>query len=88
MLANALKPALMTNLNQVSGDARKSDSSSDKQQTQRSFANVYLMLSAAPSGLLLGWLIDSAAGTKPWFTLGCCTAFLLVAVIQLLKDLR
>lgn len=78
----------MTDPNQVPGVAKKPRTPQDERTTQRGFAAAYVLLGAAPSGLLVGWLIDLAAGTRPWFMLGCCALFLLVALVHLLRELR
>ena len=53
---------------------------------QRGFANVYMVLGAAPAGLLIGYFIDSAYGTTPWWMLGLSLLFLAVSLYQLVKD--
>jgi F0F1-type ATP synthase assembly protein I len=59
----------------------------DSQSWQRGFANVYMVLGAAPAGLLIGYFIDRACGTTPWWMLGLSLTFLAASFYQLLKDL-
>jgi len=53
---------------------------------QRGFANVWMVLGAAPAGLLIGYFIDRAYGTSPWWMLGLSLLFLAVSLYQLVKD--
>lgn len=53
---------------------------------QRGFANAWMVLGAAPSGLLIGYFIDRAYGTAPWWMLGLSLTFLAVSLYQLVKD--
>jgi F0F1-type ATP synthase assembly protein I len=62
------------------------DQRSDRQGWQRGFANAWMVLGAAPSGLLLGYGIDRLAGTTPWWALGLSLLFLAVSLYQLVKD--
>lgn len=63
-----------------------SSPASDRQQWQRGFASAWMVLGAAPAGLLIGYLIDRAAGTTPWWALGLSLLFLAVSLYQLVKD--
>ena len=58
----------------------------DRNGWQRGFANAWMVLGAAPSGLLIGYFIDRAAGTAPWWMLGLSLLFLAVSLYQLVKD--
>jgi F0F1-type ATP synthase assembly protein I len=53
---------------------------------QRGFANAWMVLGAAPSGLLIGYFIDRAYGTAPWWMLGLSLTFLAASLYQLVKD--
>jgi F0F1-type ATP synthase assembly protein I len=69
------------------GEAGKANA--DKKQDhswQRGFANVWMVLGAAPAGLLIGYFIDRAAGTSPWWMLGLSLLFLAGSLYQLVKD--
>lgn len=57
-----------------------------KQSWQRGFANAWMVLGAAPSGLLIGYFVDRAYGTAPWWMLGLSLTFLAVSLYQLVKD--
>jgi F0F1-type ATP synthase assembly protein I len=56
------------------------------QSWQRGFANAWMVLGAVPSGLLIGYVIDRAYGTAPWWMLGLSLTFLAVSLYQLVKD--
>lgn len=58
----------------------------DSHGWQRGFANVWMVLGAAPAGLAIGWFIDRAYGTAPWWMLGLSLLFLAVSLYQLVKD--
>ena len=58
----------------------------DSHGWQRGFANVWMVLGAAPAGLLIGYFIDSAYGTTPWWMLGLSLLFLAGSLYQLVKD--
>jgi F0F1-type ATP synthase assembly protein I len=58
----------------------------DRHGWQRGFANAWMVLGAAPSGLLLGYFIDRAYGTSPWWMLGLSLLFLAVSLYALIKD--
>lgn len=60
----------------------------DRGGWHRGFANAWMVLGAAPSGLLIGWFIDRAYGTTPWWMLGLSLLFLAVSLYQLVKDSR
>jgi F0F1-type ATP synthase assembly protein I len=66
-----------------SPESKKKDSS---QSWQRGFANAWMVLGAAPSGLLIGWFIDRSYGTAPWWMLGLSLTFLAASLYQLVKD--
>ena len=53
---------------------------------QRGFANAWMVLGAAPSGLLIGYFIDRSYGTAPWWMLGLSLTFLAASLYQLVKD--
>lgn len=53
---------------------------------QRGFAHAWMVLGAAPAGLGLGWLIDRAYGTAPWWMLGLSVLFLGASLYPLIKD--
>lgn len=53
---------------------------------QRGFANVWMLVGAAPAGLAIGYFIDRAYGTSPWWMLGLSLLFLAVSLYQLVKD--
>jgi ATP synthase protein I len=53
---------------------------------QRGFANVWMLVGAAPAGLAIGYFIDRAYGTTPWWMLGLSLLFLAVSLYQLVKD--
>ncbi len=68
-------------------DPAKPDApASDRQGWQRGFASAWMVLGAAPAGLLIGYGIDRAAGTAPWWALGLSLLFLAVSLYQLVKD--
>lgn len=71
--------------NVVPGSERKP---SDSHGWQRGFANAWMVLGAAPAGLLIGYFIDRAYGTTPWWMLGLSLLFLAVSLYQLVKDTR
>lgn len=58
----------------------------DSHGWQRGFANVWMVVGAAPAGLLIGYFIDQAYGTNPWWMLGLSLLFLAVSLYQLVKD--
>ena len=69
--------------NAVGDDGKKP---SDRHGWQRGFANAWMVLGAAPSGLLIGYFIDRAYGTAPWWMLGLSLLFLALSLYQLVKD--
>lgn len=58
----------------------------DSHGWQRGFANVWMLVGAAPAGLALGYFIDRTYGTAPWWMLGLSLLFLAVSLYQLVKD--
>jgi len=58
----------------------------DRHGWQRGFANVWMLIGAAPAGLAIGYFIDRAYGTSPWWMLGLSLLFLAVSLYQLVKD--
>ncbi|HEX3135864.1 MAG TPA: AtpZ/AtpI family protein [Planctomycetota bacterium] len=71
-------------------DAQKPDAhvppGADQGGWQRGFANVWMLVGAAPAGLAIGYFIDRAYGTTPWWMLGLSLLFLAVSLYQLVKD--
>lgn len=75
-----------TDLHSVApGGERKPD---DSHGWQRGFANAWMVLGAAPAGLFIGYFIDRAYGTAPWWMLGLSLLFLAASLYQLVKDSR
>lgn len=88
MSATTFSPIAMSDLDEQQSDRRPA---SDKQRDhgwQRGFASAWMVLGAAPAGLLLGYFIDRAAGTSPAWMLGLSLLFLAVSLYQLIKDSR
>ena len=71
---------------QATNDGKKQANDNDSQGWQKGFANAWMVLGAAPAGLLIGYFIDRAADTTPWFMLGLSLLFLAVSLYQLVKD--
>ena len=57
-----------------------------KRVWQKGYANAWMVLGAAPAGLLIGYFIDREAGTTPWFMLGLSMLFLATSLYRLVKD--
>jgi F0F1-type ATP synthase assembly protein I len=70
----------------VTNDGKKQDNNNDSRDWQKGVANAWMVLGAAPAGLLIGYFIDRAADTTPWFMLGLSLLFLAVSLYQLVKD--
>ena len=70
----------------VMNDGKKQDKRNDSQGWQKGFANAWMVLGAAPAGLLIGYFIDREAGTTPWFMLGLSMLFLATSLYRLVKD--
>jgi hypothetical protein len=64
----------------------KDQGDGDRGGWHRGFANAWMVLGAAPSGLLIGWFIDRSYGTAPWWMLGLSLLFLAASLYQLVKD--
>lgn len=64
----------------------KDQSGNDRNGWQRGFANVWMLVGAAPAGLAIGYVIDRAYGTSPWWMLCLSLLFLAVSLYQLVKD--
>lgn len=71
---------------QATNNGKKLVNDNDSHGWQKGFANAWMVLGAAPAGLLIGYFIDRAAGTTPWFMLGLSLLFLAVSLYQLVKD--
>ena len=71
---------------QATNDGKKQANDNDSHDWQKGFANAWMVLGAAPAGLLIGYFIDRAADTTPWFMLGLSLLFLAVSLYQLVKD--
>jgi F0F1-type ATP synthase assembly protein I len=65
---------------------RRDEEGKGDKSWQRGFANAWMVLGAAPSGLLIGYFIDRAHGTAPWWMLGLSLTFLAASLYQLVKD--
>ena len=72
----------------VVGQDQGRESSSQRHDWQRGFASAWMVLGAAPAGLLIGYFIDQAYGTTPGWMLGLSLLFLGVSLYQLIKDSR
>jgi F0F1-type ATP synthase assembly protein I len=73
--------------NAVSGAGKSAGKTpTDSHSWQRGFANVWMLVGAAPAGLAIGYFIDRASGTTPWWMLGLSLLFLAVSLYQLVKD--
>jgi F0F1-type ATP synthase assembly protein I len=72
----------------VTNDGNKQANNNDSHGWQKGFANAWMVLGAAPAGLLIGYFIDRAADTTPWSMLGLSMLFLAVSLYQLIKDSR
>lgn len=53
---------------------------------QRSLAKGSIVLGAAPTGLLIGYFVDRAAGTSPWSMLALGFLCLAGAIFRLIKE--
>jgi F0F1-type ATP synthase assembly protein I len=73
---------------QATNDSKKQGNDTDSHGWQKGFANAWMVLGAAPAGLLIGYFIDHAADTTPWSMLGLSLLFLAVSLYQLVKDSR
>jgi len=71
-----------------SGPGSSQQPSQQQKSWQRGFASAWMVLGAAPSGLLIGYFIDQAYGTTPGWMLGLSLLFLGVSLYQLIKDTR
>ena len=77
-----------THRHQATNDGKKQANDNDAHGWQKGFANAWMVLGAAPAGLIIGYLIDRAADTTPWSMLGLSLLFLAVSLYQLVKDSR
>ena len=85
MPINPALPVLMT----LPNDNRTDDQRrADQRRSQRGFASAWMVLGAAPAGLLIGYGIDRIAGTQPGWMIGLSLLFLALSLYQLIKDSR
>lgn len=70
----------------VMNNDKKQGDSNDSHGWQKGYANAWMVLGAAPAGLLIGYFIDREAGTAPWFMLGLSMLFLATSLYRLVKD--
>lgn len=88
MSAITFPTTAMTDQDEHQRDRRPATGGQQDHGWQRGFASAWMVLGAAPAGLLLGYLIDRAAGTSPAWMLGLSLLFLAVSLYQLIKDSR
>ena len=85
MPTNTALPALMTLPNDHRTDEQRR---ADQRRSQRGFASAWMLLGSAPTGLLIGYAIDRAAGTQPTWMISLSLLFLALALYQLIRDSR
>ena len=69
-------------------DGQRPEKQGDDHGWQRGFASAWMVLGAAPAGLLIGYFIDRAADTTPSWMLILSILFLAVSLYHLIKDSR
>jgi len=71
-------------------DAPEAAEPDDAQPSSRGplagMAAPYIMIGAFATGMLIGYLIDQALGTTPWWAVGMTGFFLVVGIYHMIRD--